>query len=159
MTEAPVSHRIDACLSIVAIGNSEMTALLEMLAFIAIVLAAIYLLVLAKVSLFTPAKASTFLLGHAATARLHYLELGIRIVLGVAFVIRARLMVFPEIFIIFGWVLIGTTASLLLIPWQWHRRFTLNAVPHALRHLKLVAICALVFGGFILFCALSTYTS
>lgn len=159
MTAAPASHQIDACLSIVAIRNDEMTSILEMIALIAIVLAALYLLVLAKVSLFTPAKASEFLLGHAASARLHYLELGIRMVLGAAFVIRARLMVFPEVFIIFGWVLIGTTVCLFLIPWQWHRRFTLKAVPNALRHLKLVAISALALGGFILFCALSIYES
>lgn len=136
-----------------------MTSIPDMLALIVIMLAAGYLLVLAKVSLFTPEKASEFLLGHASSARLHYLELAIRMLAGIAFVLRARLMVFPEVFTIFGWVLIGTSACLFLIPWQWHRRFTLQAVPHALRRLKMIALSSFAFGGFILFCALSGYAS
>ena len=136
-----------------------MTSIPDMVALIVIVLAAVYLLVLAKLSLFTPEKVSEFLLGHASSARLHYLELGIRLTVGAAFVIRARLMAFPEVFIIFGWVLIGTTACLLLIPWQWHRRIALKSVPYALRSLKLVAVSSLAFGSFILFCALSGYAS
>ena len=136
-----------------------MTSIPDMIALIVIVLAAVYLLVLAKLSLFTPEKASEFLSGHASSARLHYLELGIRLTVGAAFVIRARLMAFPEVFIIFGWVLIGTTACLLLIPWQWHRRIALKSVPYALRSLKLVAVSSLAFGSIILFCALSGYAS
>lgn len=136
-----------------------MTSIADSLALITVLLAALYLLVLAKVALFSPEKAAKFLLGHAASARLHYLELGIRMIVGAAFVVRAHLMKLPEVFTIFGWVIIGTTACLFLIPWQWHRRFTLQAVPYALRSLTLVAIGSFVFSGLIFFCALSGFAS
>jgi hypothetical protein len=124
--------------------------MIHFLAFGVVLLAALYLLTLALVSFLKPEKASGFLLGFASSASLHYLELFIRIVIGAAFVVRSPSMLFSEIFSIFGWVLIITSACLFLVPWQWHQKFAQKAVPQALRHLNLVATSSLTLGGFII---------
>lgn len=128
--------------------------MIHFLALIAVLLAALYLAVLAVVSILKPEKASRFLLGFASSASFHYLELFIRIVIGAALIVRAPLMRFQELFSIFGWVLVGTTVCLFLIPWQWHHKFAQQAVPQALRHLKLVAIISFALGGFIIVSAI-----
>jgi uncharacterized membrane protein YedE/YeeE len=129
--------------------------MLYSLALITTLLTGLYLLALAIVSLLKPAKVSNFLLGFATSAPVHYLELLIRIVVGAAFVIHAPLMKFTNIFTIFGWILIGTTACLFVVPWQWHQRFAQRAVPYALRYLKLLAVCSLILGSFIIICAVA----
>ncbi len=128
--------------------------MLNSLALITILLAGLYLIALAIVSFLKPAKASSFLLGFASSVPVHYLELIIRLVVGAAFVLHAPLMMFSEIFTIFGWILIGTTACLFVVPWQWHHRFAQRAVPYALRYLKLVAVCSFILGVLIIIYAI-----
>lgn len=124
--------------------------MIDLLALITVLSAAMYLLALAVISFLRPQKASGFLLGFVSSAYVHYLELFIRIIVGTAFLVRAPLMMLPELFTVFGWVLIGTSACLLFIPWQWHQKFAQMAVPQALRHLKLVAVSSFLLGGVII---------
>jgi hypothetical protein len=120
------------------------------LALIVVLLTGFYLIGLAIMSLVVPAQASSFLLGFAGSAFTHYLELLLRMIVGGAFLQCAPDLLFPDIFALFGWVLIATTACLFVVPWQSHRRFAQRAVPHAIRQLKLVAVASLLFGGFVL---------
>jgi hypothetical protein len=128
--------------------------MINLLAHIIVLFAGLYLLVLALVSVLKPDKAAGFFLGHVSSAALHYLELFIRIIIGTAFVIRAPLMPFTGIFSIFGWLLIATSACLLLIPWHWHQKFARKTVPQALRYLTLIAVCSFAMAGFIITCAI-----
>jgi hypothetical protein len=50
----------------------------------------------------------------------------------------------------FGWVLLLTTACLLLVPWRWHRRLAQHAVPLFTRYITLVGVVSLALGGLIL---------
>ena len=63
-------------------------------------------------------------------------------------------MLFSYFFSFFGWLIVGTTVGLLLIPWQWHHKFGEWAIPLAIRHLKLYAIGAFALGMFILYAVL-----
>ncbi len=128
--------------------------MIDMLAFGIVVLTGVYLCALAGVSLFIPSRATRFLLGFAGSERVHYLELGIRFVVGGAFVINSPGMLAPRVFTIFGWVLLVTTAGLLLFPWKWHQRFAEEAVPRATRYITLIGLCSLALGGFILAAAI-----
>ena len=128
----------------------------DTLALIVIILVGCYFITLAVIAFTTPERASRFLLGFADSAATHYLELTLRLIVGAAFLLRAPLMPLACPFTVFGWLLIGTTACLFLVPWQWHRRFTLRAVPQALRYLKLIAFASLIVGSAILAAAYST---
>lgn len=129
--------------------------MIDAIAFAVVVLAGLYLVVLAAVSLFLPAQANRFLLGFAASASTHYIELLVRAAVGGALVLHAPRMLFPYAFAVLGWVLLVTTAGLLLVPWRWHRGFAQQAVPRATRHLKLIGLCSLVFGGLVLVAAIA----
>jgi len=125
-------------------------SLIEVLALVAIVLAALYLLALGAASLVAPVRASRFLLGFASSQPIHFLELSLRLLVGAALVLYSPRMFLSGAFTLFGWVLLVTTACLLLVPWRWHHRFAQYAVPLVTRHIVLVGLASLVIGGFIL---------
>lgn len=124
--------------------------MINLLASVLILLTGFYLIGLAGLLLVSPARGKRFLGGFASSAFTHYFELIIRLIAGVAILLYAPQMLFPDFFVILGWVLVMTTVGLFAVPWQWHRRFAQWGVPHATRHLKLIAIASFVIGGFIL---------
>ncbi len=124
--------------------------MLNVLALPIVALASLYFVALSVVSFTSPSRASSFLMGFASSAATHYAELLVRAIVGLAFIVQAAHVPFPPSFRIFGWLLVGTTAILFLIPWQWHRKFTQRAVPQALRYLRAVAVVSLFMGGFVL---------
>jgi hypothetical protein len=98
-------------------------------------------------ALLAPSRAERFLLGFAATATRHYAELAVRLLIGAAFVaVAPRRLPGAAAFEAVGWALLGTTAVLLLVPWRWHRRFSEQAVPRALRLLPALGMASLAGG-------------
>ena len=124
--------------------------MLEVLALTLVVLTGLYFCALALAALLAPAKASRFLLGFASSPRVHYIELSIRLLVGAALVIYAPSMSASGAFSLFGWVLLITTACLFLLPWRWHHWFAQQAVPRAIPYIKVIGICSLALGGFIM---------
>ena len=124
--------------------------MLNALALLVVALAGIYFIALSALSLAAPERASHFLMGFASSAPAHYVELLVRVVVGLAFIAQAPFAPFPAPFAIFGWLLVGTSAALFLVPWRWHRSFAQRAVPQALRHLPLVAAVSLALGTFVI---------
>ena len=125
-------------------------SLLETFALAVVVLAGLYLLALGGASLFAPTRASRFLLGFASSAPVHFTELFLRFVAGAALVLHGPRMALSGAFNLFGWVLLVTTACLLLIPWRWHHRFAQRAVPLFTRYIALLGLVSLAMGGLIL---------
>ena len=113
----------------------------------------LYLIGLAVVIALKPLLAERFIKSFASSARAHYTEQALRLTVGAAIVILAPSMWYPNLFEAFGWLIIITTAGLLLIPWQWHNRFAQWATPLAIRHLKLFALGASTLGALILYSA------
>ena len=124
--------------------------MINLLASILVLLTGLYLIGFAVGLLLSPARAKGFLGGFASSAFTHYLELVLRLIAGVAILLYAPRMLFPNFFVIFGWILVVTTVGLLAVPWQWHQRFAQWGVPYATRNLKLVAGASFVFGGFVI---------
>ncbi len=122
-------------------------------AFIMVFLAAAYLASLGVASLVRPERAKAFLEAHASTRRLHFTELLLRVLVGAALVRIAPRMQFAPAFTLFGWVLVGTTLLLALVPWRLHRQFATWSVPQATRVMPLFGVGALA-GGLPLFAAL-----
>lgn len=124
--------------------------LLEALALAVVVLSALYLLALGTASLLVPDRARRFLLGFASSRPVHFMELGLRFVAGGALVLYAPRMWLSDAFNLFGWILLVTTAGLLIAPWRWHHRFARRAVPLFTRQVALVGLVSLALGAFIL---------
>lgn len=124
--------------------------MINVLAAILVLLAALYLIGFAVVLLMSPARAKRFLGGFASSPLSHYLELTLRLIAGGAILVFQARMLFSGFFLIFGWVLVVTTVVLFAVPWQWHHRFAQWGVPYATRNLRLVGVASLVFGAFVL---------
>ena len=86
-----------------------------------------------------PARAGRFLMGFASSARAHYAEQGLRLIVGTAIAIFAPMMMFPALFRVFGWLIVLSALGLLLLPWRWHRRFARWVRGHSSERTKLHA--------------------
>jgi hypothetical protein len=128
--------------------------MIDLLAKGVVLAAGLYLVGLGMALMATPARASRFLMGHASSAPLHYLEVCVRIGVGLAFVQHAPQMMAPGVFRVIGWVLAGTSVALLLVPWHWHRRLAESSVPLALRFTPLLGVASLLLGAGLLVAAL-----
>ncbi|HEX4854773.1 hypothetical protein [Arenimonas sp.] len=125
--------------------------LIATLAYATLALTALYLLALGTCSLLRPGMARRFLLGHASSERLHYLELALRLLVGAALLVRAPAMLWPQAFTFAGWILVGTTLLLALVPWRRHQVFAQRTVPQALRFLPLLGVASLGLGAGLLY--------
>lgn len=112
-----------------------------------VALAGLYLLGLGATAWLWPDRARRFLLGFAGTAGRHGAELFARALVGVAFVTAAPGLPVSAAFHVAGWVLVGTTAALALVPWRWHQRVAQRTVPTATRHLPALGAAALALGA------------
>lgn len=124
--------------------------MLDSLALLIVALAGACFVALSVLSVSAPATASGFLMGFATSAAAHYTELLIRVVVGLAFIANAASAPVPLPFAVFGWLLVGTSAALFMVPWRWHRAFAQRAVPWAVRHLRLVALVSFALGSFVI---------
>lgn len=119
--------------------------MINLLATILVWLTGLYLISFALVMLLAPDRAKRFLSGFASSAFTHYLELGLRLIAGVAILLFAPQMLFSKFFVICGWILVVTTvafcgslavaSALCAVEWSY-----------ATRNLRLVAGTSLVFG-------------
>lgn len=106
----------------------------------------IYLLMLGIGALLRPETAKRFLGGHATTLPRHVMELALRMLAGSALVICAPRMAVSAAFLAFGWVLIGSSLLLALLPWRLHQRFATWSVPRATQHMPLIGIGSVALG-------------
>lgn len=131
-------------------GEFPVTALADPTATVVVAATGLYLIVFGGFCLLAPAVTGRFLLGFASSPALHYLELALRLLVGAAFIRLAPRLPGAIGFLALGWILIGTTVVLSVIPWTWHRHFAQRSVPRALRYLPLLAGLSLVAGAAIL---------
>jgi len=119
-------------------------------AAVIIALAGVYLLCLAALAFVAPQRAVRFFGGFASSARVHYLELGVRTLVGIALLAYAPHMAFASEFRVFGWILAVSSAPRAVVPWRWHQRFAQTTVPYAARYPRWLAAGSFVLGLVIL---------
>ncbi len=113
---------------------------------------AAFLLTLTILLVFVPERATDFFHKFATSAFTHFLEMFLRILVGASLVIYSPRMLFAIVFYVFGWMLIGTSAVLAVLPWRWHNKFANLVLPPILKFPKLLAIQTAAMGSFILYC-------
>jgi uncharacterized protein YjeT (DUF2065 family) len=123
----------------------------DLLVFTVVIAVGIYFVALGIACLLAPSRAKRFLQGFATSPLKHYAELLARFIVGVAFLVQSRTMLFPTVFDTFGWILIGTTICLLFVPWRWHHRFAQRSVASAIRYIAAIGVCSLAIGAMLLF--------
>jgi len=110
-----------------------------------------FLIGLAILIAINPQLAERFRRSFASSARAHYAEQALRLISGGAMVTFAPSMWYPDLFRLFGWLIVVTAVALLLLPWRWHYEFGRRAIPLVIRHMKIFALSAAVLGMLIFY--------
>ena len=129
--------------------------MLEVAATVVVWAACVYLVALGALLLVSPAHGRRFLAGFAQTVLAHYLELGVRMLIGAAFIVHAPRMAAATPFVVLGWVLIGTSLALALMPWRWHARIAQRSVAMATRFTLPLGLASIAMGAGLAFAVLS----
>ena len=98
-----------------------------------------------------PAIAERFLMHFASSARTHYVEQVLRLLIGAALVVRSPAMWQSTIFWLVGWAIVVSSAALICTPWRWHDRLGERVRPLLVRYLKLYAVGAFALGVLLLY--------
>ena len=111
----------------------------------------LFLVGLAIVVFARPAVAERFFMSFASSARAHYTEQGVRLLIGASLIVRSAAMWQPKVFWFVGWGIVLSSLVLILTPWQWHHRFGEKVLPIVIRRMKLFAIGLLAFGVLLIY--------
>ena len=133
--------------------------MLTLVALTVVVLAAAFLLCLAAAAVFLPKHAAHFLNGFASSARAHYSEIGLRLIVGAALIVAAPNMLFAKQFMLFGWLIVVTSLVLLCLPWRWHQRFAQYVLPPITKRVWLFALFAVPLATVTLYALLHAGTA
>jgi hypothetical protein len=98
-----------------------------------------------------PAAAERFFMAFASSARTHYAEQLVRLLVGASLIIRSAAMWQPKVFSFVGWAIALTSLALIITPWQWHHRFGEKVRPMLIRWMKVYAVGLLAFGVLIIY--------
>jgi hypothetical protein len=135
--------------------SAPIPSLVAILASLVLFTSGVLLIASAATAYIRPALAKRVLMSFASSARAHYLEQGLRLVLGGSIVVLSPGMWQATAFTILGWSIVLSSVVLMILPWRAHRRLAEHMLPPLARHLRLFAFAVFVFGALLLF-ALST---
>jgi len=109
-----------------------------------------------SVSVFArPELAERFFMSFASSARAHYFEQVVRLLIGASLVVISPGMWQSMIFRTIGWAVVISSVALMLMPWRWHQRFAQRVLPTVVRHMRLFAVGLFAFGVLLLYGAFS----
>lgn len=114
----------------------------------------LYLISLLVITILNKTIAASYFSSFASSARAHYLEQILRLIVGMAMLSFSKSMLYAQFFELFAWIIILSTIVLILIPWTWHSKLGKRVIPLTIRNLKFYAVSASIFGVFILFCVI-----
>lgn len=97
-----------------------------------------------------PAAAGAFLAGFAGSAFKHYAELAVRMAVGCALIFASPKLIGSTWIAGAGWVLLGTSGLMLVLPWELHRSFAQLAVPRTPLVLRAMGVASVGGGAFLL---------
>lgn len=124
---------------------------MSLAAAMVVVAFALALVAFTGVAFARPGIAKQFLTRFASSARTHYAEQIVRLLVGASLVVYSPAMWQSRMFWVFGWAVIISSAALICIPWQVHRRLGERLLPLLIRHLKLYAAGSFALGAVLLF--------
>ena len=98
-----------------------------------------------------PEVAERFFVLFASSARTHYTEQAVRLLVGASLIIRSAAMWEAKVFWFVGWAIVLSSLALILTPWQWHHRIGERVLPMLIRRMKVYAAGLLAFGIVIIY--------
>jgi hypothetical protein len=124
---------------------------MSVVAAVVVVAFGLSLIAFTGVALTKPAMAERFLMAFASSARTHYVEQVVRLVVGAALVVLSPTMWQPKMFWLIGWAIVVSSAALMCVPWQWHHRLGESVRPIFVRYIRLYEAGVFGFGALLLY--------
>ena len=128
---------------------------MSLLAGIVVIAFGLFLIGLSGIIFAKPGLAERFFMSFASSARAHYIEQVVRLLIGASLVVLSPAMWQAKIFRVIGWAVVISSAGLILLPWRWHHRFAQRVLPTVVRHMRLFAVGLFAFGVLLVYGAFS----
>ncbi len=96
---------------------------MQALARLVVTLFGLWLIGVGTFSLVDPLRALQLLGKMASTYRINFAEQGLRLLAGIALVVRAEESSFAGVLSPLGWFLVVTSLLLMIVPLRWHARY------------------------------------
>lgn len=112
---------------------------------------AIFLFGLTTIVFARPVLAERFFRGFASSARTHIAEQLLRLLVGLALVVRSPDMSRSALFAVIGWALVASATALLICPWRWHYQLGVRVIPKVVRHMRIYAVGMFAFGTLLIY--------
>jgi hypothetical protein len=118
-----------------------------------VILFGLFIICVGAFMLFAPKKARETLRKMASTNFINYAEITLRIIPAIALIVYSDFSKYPVAFKIYGWLMLGTSIILYLIPRKWHHGFSLKSAD-VLKPLyfQLLSPIAFLMGAAIIYC-------
>lgn len=124
---------------------------MTLVASVVVVACGLFLMGVAGVVFTRRALAERFLMSFASSARTHYVEQALRLLMGASLVVLSPAMWQASMFRVLGWAIVISSAALILIPWRWHHRLGKWVLPMVVRRMKVYAVGLFAFGALLLY--------
>ena len=124
---------------------------MTLVAAVVVVAFGLFLIVLTGVAFANPALAARFLMSFASSARTHYIEQVVRLLIGTSLVVLSPTMWQANLFWLIGWAIVVSSVALILLPWQWPHQLGERVLPMIVRRMNVYAIGLLAFGALLLY--------
>jgi len=132
-------------------GRSLSITMMNAVAETLVVAFGLFLLGLTAVVFTKPSMARRFFMAFASSARAHYTEQAVRLLIGAALVVLSPTMWRSTVFWFLGWAIVLSSLALLLSPWRWHHRFGERVKPILIPRMRLFALGLAAFGVLLLY--------
>jgi uncharacterized membrane protein YfcA len=125
---------------------------IQVIAKYLIVLFVLFLVYAGFLMFFKPEKVRTIIGKAGSTYFINYTELGIRLIIGIAFLISSLFSIYELQFKVIGYFLMISALLLMLVPIKTHNNFAKNAAEKLKPiYLKICAPFAILFGFLVLY--------
>jgi hypothetical protein len=124
---------------------------MNIIAEVVVIAFALFLLGATAVTFAKPALIERLFMTMANSAKAHYTEQIVRLLVGISLVVASPRMWQSKLFWLAGWMIIVSSTALIVTPWRWHFRFGERIRPRLIKHMKLYAVGVFVFGGLLLY--------
>lgn len=98
----------------------------QTLALLLVVLSGLWLVWVGVFVSVKPVRALEILGKMASSYRINFTEQGLRLLAGIALVVRAEASKVAGLFSLLGWFVVGSSALLLVLPLRWHARYAVR---------------------------------
>ena len=114
-----------------------------------IVLLGLLIILMAGLLAIRPRELSGFILEHAGKRWFQGIAVSTRILLGIVLILYADSSRYPQALFVLGWIAVAAGVALALMPPRWFRALVHRGFERFGRHVRLVALAAVLFGLFL----------